>query len=332
MPLDLLVPDLLLPADAPDSLRSLRLESLERWLARADLIRESPASAYAWLAGGYGLAEPAPFAAISLAGEGIDGPGEWMRIDPVHLRIERDSLKLHDARGLDIGRDEAEALATALREHFRGDKLEIVLASPDRWYARMPGAALPRTTPLEAAIGRDVFGLLPANPPGGFNWRSAMTEAQMLMSEHPVNVERAAHGKPAINSVWFWGEGFAPEGLARPYAAIVADDAFVTGLGVLSGAQTHAALPMGDEPRGAEGWLVAIQALAGPLRRGSADEWVQAARHLDRTLFSRLGSLLGRFGVVRLVLPSPAGTLVATLTRAARWRWFRPRRPVAAHA
>ncbi|HEX4332244.1 MAG TPA: hypothetical protein VH040_08900 [Usitatibacter sp.] len=332
MPFDLLVPDLLLPPDAPDSLRSLRLASLERWLARADVVREPPASAYAWLAQRYGLADPAPFAAISLAGEGIDNPGEWMRCDPVHLRIENDSIRLHDAAILDIQRDEAEALAASLRDHFAGDRLEIVVAAPDRWYARTPGSALPRTTPLEAAVGRNVFGLLPANPPGGFNWRSAMTEAQMLMSEHPVNVERGAHGKPAINSVWFWGEGPTPKELARPYAAIVMDDAFVKGLGTLSGAQTFAALRMGDEPRAADGLLVAIQALVRPLRQGNADEWTRVARHLDRTMFSEIGSALGRFDVVRLVLPSAKGTLVATLTPAARWRWLRPRRPLAAHA
>ena len=36
MPLDLLVPDLLPPPDAPAAMRDARLPALEKWLGRAD--------------------------------------------------------------------------------------------------------------------------------------------------------------------------------------------------------------------------------------------------------------------------------------------------------
>ena len=49
MPLDLLVPDLLLPAHAPPAARCTRLRSVERWLSRADLARHPARSAAAWL-------------------------------------------------------------------------------------------------------------------------------------------------------------------------------------------------------------------------------------------------------------------------------------------
>jgi hypothetical protein len=53
---------------------------------------------------------------------------------------------------------------------------------------------------------------------------------------------------------------------------------------------------------------------------------------LDREWFEGAGEAIGRFGSIRIVLPSDGRTLVATLTPQARWRWFRARKPIGAHA
>jgi hypothetical protein len=139
----------------------------------------------------------------------------------VHLRVDHDYLKLHDASALEVTREEADELVASLQAHFAGDGLEFRVVAPERWYVRVPEGALPTTTPLPDAIGRDVFGMLPAAGEP-INWRSAITEAQMMMGTHDVNARREA-GKPAINSVWFWGEGAAPasiERASRVYASV----------------------------------------------------------------------------------------------------------------
>src|SRR5512143_2205241 len=110
MPLDLLVPDLLAPPDAPAAMRELRLAALEKWLARADLERSEAMGAAGWLAERFALPSPPAVAAIALAGEEEARPGEWLRADPIHLRIDGDSLVVHDASILDVRRDEADAL------------------------------------------------------------------------------------------------------------------------------------------------------------------------------------------------------------------------------
>ena len=46
----------------------------------------------------------------------------------------------------------------------------------------------------------------------------------------------------------------------------------------------------------------------------------------------QLGNAIERFDAVRLILPADRDTRVATLTPAARWRWFRSRKPLATHA
>ncbi len=338
MPLDLLVPDLLLPSDAPSTLRAARLASLEKWLARSDLRSAPGRDSTQWLAAAYGLAQPPPVAAIALAGEGSAREGAWMRADPVHLRIDHDYLKLHGAASLEVTRPEAEALVAALQSHFQGDGLEFRVCSPDRWYVRVPPGDLPTTTPLAQALGRDVYGLLPANRDvagGRINWRSAMTEAQMILAAHEVNVARDAAGKPAVNSVWFWGEGAFAAKLARPYALVHADEVFARGLAIASGAEVRPlvkTLAEVDLVRKDDAVLAVIASLSPALHRGDEDAWRASAEALDAGWFAALGDAIDRFGRVRLILPAGKDTRVATLTAAARWRWFRTRKPLAEHA
>jgi hypothetical protein len=259
-----------------------------------------------------------------------------MRADPVHLRIVEDHLELHDASALDIDATEAHALVAALGQHFAADRLEWTAVAPDRWYVRVPAAELPRTTPLAEAAGRDVYGLLPASPEGGsINWRSALTEAQMVLSSHELNARRERTGRPTVNSVWFWGEGARPVLNATPYALVHADDAFARGLARLAGAEARA-LPRSirdvDLVRPERRALAVIDTLSPALHRGGVDAWRAAADALDEAWFGGMGEAIDRFGEVRVILPSHGETRIATLTGAARWRWFRSRRPVSSHA
>ena len=336
MPLDLLIPDLLLPRDAPAAMRALRLPQLEKWLARADVGAAAGIGAARWLGAAFDLASP-PVAAIALAGEGAARDGAWMRADPVHLRIDRDHLKLHDASILDVRRDEADAIVAALQEHFGQDGLEFHAVAPERWYVRVPDGALPRkTTPVEDALGRDVFGLLPENRAGApINWPAALTEAQMVLGAHEVNARREAQGKPAINSVWFWGEGSAPASVAKRYALVHSDDPFARGLGALSGAEVRPgakSIADIDLVRRSDAVLAVVGDLTAALHRVDDARWRAAAEALDARWFAGLGEAIERFERVRLVLPAEKDTRVATLTAAARWRWFRARKPLAAHA
>jgi hypothetical protein len=334
MPLDLLVPDLLLPVEAPAGMRELRLPSLERWLARADLARAAAHGAADVLAHAFSLPRPAPVAAVSLAADDEARPGSWLRADPVHLRIGQDAVALHDAAILDVTRAEADALVAELQGQFASDGLRFLAPRADRWYVQVPDAEVPRTTPLDDALGRNVFGLLPKGP-GRLNWPSAITEIQMVFSSHPINAERERLGQPAINSVWFWGEGALPAKIASPYALVYAGDAFARGLAKVSGTRS-AALPAGlagvDAVRADESVLVVLDELTAPLHRGDAEAWTRAAQGLEERWFAILGEAIERFEGVRLILPGAVDTRIATLTGASRWRWFRPRKPLAAHA
>jgi hypothetical protein len=307
---------------------------LERWLARADFERSGAIGMERWLGERFALASPAPIAAVSLAGEGGAREGAWLRADPVHLRIQGDSVVVHDASVLALARDEAEALAAALQAHFAADGLRFHAAAPHRWYVAVPEGELPRTVPLEDARGRDAFGLLPTGR-GRINWRGAITEAQMVLAAHEVNQRREESGQPPANSIWFWGEGSTPPRVERRYALVQAFSPFARGLGTLSGTEVQAppaSLDEVDLVGESESVLVVLEDLAAPLHRVDIEAWKRAASALDERWFRGVGRAIERFGRVNLVLPRAGDTLVARLDPAARRRWLRRAKPLASHA
>jgi hypothetical protein len=332
MPLTLLVPDLLPPAGAPEAMRGLRLPSLEAWLARADVTRE-PGGGSAWLLRQWGLGDDAPVAALTLAADGGPREGAWIRADPVHQRVERHALVLHDAAVLELAREEVDEALSALNGFFGPDGLEFVAPVAERWYVRVPEEELPRTHPLERAVGRNPFGMLPE---GGarLRWPAIFSEAQMLLAGLPLNAERESAGRPTLNAVWFWGGGTYPARLARPFACVAAADPLARALALASGCAVQS-LPAGPDAlpsRESADCLVVADALRAPLRRGDLEAWAQAARDLDRDWFSRLGAAIAAFGRVRLVLPGERDTATFDLGRGARWRVLRRARPLASHA
>ena len=146
--------------------------------------------------------------------------------------------------------------------------------------------------------------------------------------------EREARGLPAINSVWFWGEGALPPKVAQPYALVYADDPFARGLASLS-ATRAAPLPREaaalDAVGPSETVLVVLDSLSAPARRGDGAAWRAAAAKLDDDWFVELRGAIARFDSVRIILPARNDTLVASVTASSRWRWLRKREPLAAH-
>ena len=332
MPLDLLLPGLLAPRDAPPEMRSARLPAIEKWLARSDISREAPGSAHDWLARAYGLPPPAPVAAVTLAADSEVREGTWLRADPAHVRIEGARTSVHTGEALGIDMEEARALASALQAHFREDALEIIAPAPTRWYVRLPPGEVPDAPSLDAALASASGKHLLASR-GRINWRTALTEAQMVLSAHEVNVVREAARRPAINSIVLWGGGTMPASVKRVYGAVYADDPFPRGLARLSGASLAAGLQgAGQIDAAAEPVLASNDGLWASIERGDAAAWLAASAALDRMLASSMAGWIERFGRVRLVLPSDRGTVAATVDSRARWRLLRQRRSLEAYA
>ncbi len=168
-------------------------------------------------------------AALRFWGQTGERPGAWIAAaDPVHLEARLDHLCLYALRGDDISR-------TDLRDLF--DYLQKTLGDDDRYaFARLGHLGYLRgQEPIAtAAVSPDVVdGHAPDEfMPAGDNavtHDQLLSEAQMALHDHEVNLRRAASGNRSVNSIWFWGGGTAPEKDAQPIPPLFADDPLFRG-------------------------------------------------------------------------------------------------------
>ena len=129
----------------------------------------------------------------------------WLCAEPATFEVGRGDVRLAGTVG-DLERSEAASLLSTLNAHFVADGLRVDAPDPSHW---LIGAGTPQsmtTLPPDQAIGKPLLGHLPEGADAE-RWRSWQNEIQMLLFEHPVNVEREAAGRAVVNSVWLWGGG-----------------------------------------------------------------------------------------------------------------------------
>lgn len=190
-----------------------------------------------------------PVAAASRQRDAGDAMGSaWLRADPAYVRPDINGARLlAHGPALALQARDVEAFLPALRPLFGDAGVPIDAPDPSRWYLRLPvGAQWPVFVPPDTALGDDVFDHLPgasADDAGeGRRWRALLSEAQVILHNHPRNAERLAKGLAPVNSLWFWGAGVLPGSVRTAFARIATDDEALEAMGLLAGAVT-AALP-----------------------------------------------------------------------------------------
>lgn len=265
-----------------------------------------------------------PLAPITLKADGgVAGDAYWLRADPVHLRVMRDRIVLADADALSLSREEADALAAAIGQHF-GDDLNPLPLHPRRWYLRYPQAPRLTTTPLSVAVGRDIDPLLPQGD-DAMRFRAELNELQMLLHEHPVNQAREARGELPVNSLWLWGGGRLPVTCAMP-VPLYAGNAEAQALGAFCNARVQA-LPAHRNAKlfGSDG-VILLDTLTPSGQVGDAYGWREALRELEQDWFVPLLGRLRKIGPQGLRLMDPVSGKTLHLRARDAWKfWRRPR-------
>jgi len=313
----------LLQAAAPD----LRLPALQTLMARGTR-QPCPAEgveAALCVALGIERQQDWPLAPITLMADGGEsGDAYWLRADPVHLRVMRDRIVLADGEALALSREEADALAGTIGQHFGGDLSPLPL-HPRRWYLRFPVAPSLVTTPLSVAVGRDIDPLLPQ---GGdaMRFRTQLNELQMLLHEHPVNQAREARGDLPVNSLWLWGGGHLPA-IRTHSMPIYARDAEAQMLGGFCGARVHALPTQLDAQWLETDGVILLDGLTRSGQVGDACGWREALRDLERDWFVPLLGRLRTLGPHDLRLLDPVNGKALRLQARDAWKfWRRPHR------
>ena len=184
-----------------------------------------------------------PVAAVTRQRDAGDATlAAWLRADPAYVQPDINGARLlayGDA--LALGPRECEELLRPLRPLFGDTGFVIDAPTPSRWYLRMPREArLPAFDPPQEALGGDLFEHLPEGPEGR-RWRALLSEAQVVLHNHPVNAGRVASGKPPANSLWFWGASVLPDHVRTASTAVFSDDDAVQAFAVMAKA---AAMPL----------------------------------------------------------------------------------------
>jgi hypothetical protein len=250
-----------------------------------------------------------------------DRSGFWMHADPVHLRADRDLLRLFDARHLGISRDEADQLIADLNRHFAAEGLRFSAPHPSRWYLHAPEPPALEVAPLEAVRGRGLDGFMPRGADAS-RWTGLMNEAQMLLFQSDANRRREIAGRPMVNGVWIWGGGrWGPAGESRRPDRMLSDLPLARGLADAAGIPceplSEAAL---ETPAGA---LAVSDLEPDPMDDGA--DCAAAIETLDRWLRPALRALrAGRLD--RVVIDACDGEYRWSARKADLRRfWLRPR-------
>jgi len=209
----------------------LRDKALRAWLAKSDLCREADScEQLARVLAALGLSCPKQgLAALRMWGQTGDRPTMWIAAaDPVYLEPRMDHLCLHALRRDRVPAAEMRSLV---------DHLQTTLSDDSGFgFARLGNFSyLSAKSPIATASSPAcVVDQQPPDAylPGGENsatHRSLLSEIEMSLHEHVVNLARIERGEQPVNSLWLWGGGTAPEQITRPQPPLFADDALLSG-------------------------------------------------------------------------------------------------------
>ena len=263
-----------------------------RALGRADLL-QGEAGGTAQLRRHFDLIPRGwPVAALTRAIDAGDAGGtQWLRADPAWIRPDINGARLFAVgEGLRLARADVEALLPSLRPLFGDAGMPIDAPDPSRWYLRVArGVPLPAFPEPDDALGADLGDALvddarsrdaaAAGQADARRWRTLLSEAQVVLHNHPWNARRAAEGKPPVNSLWIWGGGATPDRVATRFASVRSGDVLLRGLAACAGLVPQPS-PDGFTMPAACGAL--LDAREAPGAESLFEQWLQPALHALR--------------------------------------------------
>ena len=231
----------------------------------------------------------------------------WLRVDPAFVVPDMSAARMMshgDALGLT--HEDVQQLLPALKPLFGDAGFALEAPHPARWYLRLPTESrLPEFSPPEDVLGDDLFTHLPQGELGR-RWRALISEAQVVLHNHPWNAVRTAQGKPTVNSLWFWGAGVLPDFVRTPFRQVRSRDPLLQALAGAAGIAS-----------GNEGEMQEVDALVD----------LRHLRMLEALVADAIAPLLAAVNkgeLQSLVLDFEDGA-VFTLRQNQRWRfWRRP--------
>lgn len=279
-----------------------KLPWLSQCLTKADALPNKDSGFYNNACYLYHQPKTLPVAATSVNIELDDVSTEelqhfWLKIDPVQLIADRDTLILIPSEDVGLTEQESKSLLSSFNQHFLEDGLVLKYGDKGSWYLAILQEVDITTTSLDELSYHRLDNAFPKGNASSY-WRKLLNEVQMLFFTHPVNEARREIGQPEINSVWVWGEGKLDFDsiVTRKNASIYSDSNYLAGLAQQCQSEHYA------EPKNHQEWsanhqldtlnsidnhhdLICLYALSKSLPNLSQQEWLDLLVEIDNTWF-----------------------------------------------
>lgn len=209
----------------------LQDRSLKAWLAQSDLTHEpGPKELLARIIQETGLPYPEQgLGALRMWGQTGDRPTKWIAAaDPVYLEPRLDHLCLHELRCTGVEASQMRALINHLQATLATGTEYGFMRLGSYGYLSSKTPVATATMPAYVVDQQRPDEFLPADGDTAVH-RNLLSEIEMALHEHEVNLTREANGQLPINSLWLWGGGTAPEQITRSQPPLFSDDALLTG-------------------------------------------------------------------------------------------------------
>jgi hypothetical protein len=210
---------------------------LRRLLVRADRLADGAAGYLGGLDGYFDAGtKPMPVAALTRElACGDAGDATWLCADPAWIEPDLTGARLLACGRFDLTAAEVAEFAEAVRPLFLEQGMTLETTTLDHWHLRVPTEwPLPDFPAPEQALGAQLIGHLPEGP-AARRWRVLLTDIQVTLHQHPLNIERRRHGLPPVNSLWLWGGGVLPARVTSALAGVCSDDALLQALAARAG-------------------------------------------------------------------------------------------------
>jgi hypothetical protein len=224
---------IVLPPGCGDKIRDI---SLRRWLSKGILDYAEPTAETLNMVLPLVNHDVAltGLAAFRFWGQTGERSSAWMAAaDPVHLEAMMNDLRLHALRDDELDVTEIRSVFNELQKALGGDDGTVFARIGSYGYLRGDPEMATSSVSAEIANGTAVSEFMPASSADDNTstdtYHRLLSELQMSLHELDVNRNREAAGKRAVNSLWFWGGGVAPEKDVRPIPPLFSADPLFRG-------------------------------------------------------------------------------------------------------
>ncbi len=209
----------------------LRDKSLRAWLSQSDLVKVPEAEELlSRILQVLHLPYPEQgLAALRMWGQTGDRPTTWIAgADPVYLEPRLDHLCLHALRRSGVAMSELQALIDHLQSTLADDKHFGFARLGSYGYLSAKMSISTASVPAYVVDQQVPGEFLPSGDDTATH-RNLLGEIEMALHDHEVNLRRVEQGQQAVNSLWLWGGGVAPEQQTRPQPPLYSNDPLLTG-------------------------------------------------------------------------------------------------------